>query len=176
MTRKEIIAKGLAYWVIFLMLHFGYEFLPILPLKLIGATDESFYQNQKVGFFAYIIVNLLEWLVRRKRIENLDSFLFTRMFTSVIIPWVTFAIWYMVPCYYGRLATDALEIIYSNIAVLVVVACTMVLERRLDTLAYDRASKVVIVALLLILISQYFIFTFRLPWADVFVDVYTGSH
>jgi len=93
-------------------------------------TNESFCQNQKTGFFAYAIVNLLEWLVRRE------------------------AIWYMLPCHYGRLSSVVLEAIYSNIVVVVVVVFTMVLERTLDTLTHDSPSKFVILVVFVVLFSD----------------------
>jgi len=40
----------------------------------------------------------------------------------------------------------------------------------MDGIPYHNLSKVVIIALFVISMSLYIIFTFKLPWADVFAD------
>ena len=64
----------------------------------------------------------------------------------------------------------AIEILYANIALLLSGFCALVVEQTMDGITYQNLSKVVIIALFIISMSLYIIFTFKLPWADVFTD------
>ena len=167
---KRYYLKLLGFWAGFLILHYSYDFLPILPIKFISGINESFFQHIKIVYFAYIIVNLVEYLTRRKDIENRESFILTRLFSTTILPWFVFIIWFIAPAYYGPIGNVAFEILYANIALLLSGFCALVLEQTMDGIPYQNLSKVVIIALFVISMSLYIIFTFKLPWADVFAD------
>ncbi len=167
---KRYYLKLLGFWAGFLILHYSYDFLPILPIKFISGINESFFQHIKIVFFAYIIVNLVEYLTRRKDIENRENFILTRLFSTTILPWFVFIIWFIAPAYYGPIGNVAFEILYANIALLLSGFCALVLEQTMDGIPYQNLSKVVIIALFVISMSLYIIFTFKLPWADVFAD------
>lgn len=168
--RKRHYLKLLGFWAGFLILHYSYDFLPILPIKLISGINESFFQHIKIVFFAYLIVNLVEFLTRRKDLENRESFILTRLFSTTILPWFVFIIWYIAPAYYGPIGNIAVEILYANIALLLSGFCGLVIEQTMDGIPYQNLSKIVIIALFVISLSLYIIFTFKLPWADVFAD------
>ena len=178
MDRKGYIFKLVGFWAGFLVLHYAYEFLPILPFKLFSGIDESFFQHAKVAFFGYLAVNLVEYLVRRRRpageggIENVESFAFSRLFSSIILPWFIFIAWFAAAAFYGRLPTVFLEILYSNIALLLAGTCVLVMENSMEGIAYSRGFKAVILVLFVLSVIYYVIFTFRLPWADFFADPY----
>jgi hypothetical protein len=167
---KRTYLKLLAFWAGFLILHYSYDILPILPIKLISGINESFFQHIKTVFFAYLIVNQVEYLTRRKDIENREGFILTRLFSTTILPWFVFIIWFMAAAYYGPIENVAVEILYANIALLLSGFCALVVEQTMDGIRYQNLSKVVIIALFVISLSLYIIFTFRLPWADVFAD------
>jgi len=167
---KRYYLKLLGFWASFLILHYSYDFLPILPIKIISGINESFFQHVKIVFFAYLIVNLVEYVTRRKDIENRESFILTRLFSTTILPWFVFIIWFMAPAYYGPIGNVAIEILYANIALLFSGFCTLIIEQTMDGIRYQNLSRVVIIALFFISLSLYVIFTFKLPWADVFAD------
>jgi hypothetical protein len=64
----------------------------------------------------------------------------------------------------------AIEILYANIALLLSGFCALVVEQTMDGIHYQNLSKFVIIALFVISMSLYIIFTFKLPWADFFSD------
>ena len=167
---KRYYLKLLAFWAGFLILHYAYDFLPIFPIKIISGINESFFQHVKVVFFAYLIVNLVEYLIRDNEIKNKESFVLTRLFSTTILPWFVFIIWFIAPAYYGRIGNVAIEILYANIALLLSGFCALAVEQTMDGISYQTTAKVVIIALFVISLSLYIIFTFRLPWADVFAD------
>jgi hydrogenase-4 membrane subunit HyfE len=164
------VLKASGFWIGFLALHYAYNFLPILPIQLISGTNESFFQHQKIAFYTYLMVCGIEYLVRRRQIMDLSRFLHSRLFATLLVPWLVFVVWYIAPAYYGPWPTVFLEILYSNIAVIVVAVCVLVVERDMELMTYSRALRVLIVALFVVSISLFTIFTYRLPWTDVFAD------
>jgi len=168
LIKKRDLIKLLGFWASFLILHYSYDFLPILPIKIISGINESFFQHIKVGFFAYLIVNLVEYLIRRKEIEDKEGFIFTRLFSTTILPWFIFVIWFIAPAYYGPIDNLALEILYANIALILSGICILAIEQTMESVTFQSLSKVVIISLFFVSISLYIIFTFNLPWADVF--------
>jgi hypothetical protein len=180
MSKKGYIFKLVGFWVGFLVLHYAYEFFPILPFKLLSGIDESFFQHAKVALFAYLAVNLVEYLVRRGRppeeggIENVESFAFSHIFSNTILPWFVFIAWFAPAAFFGRLPTVFLEFLYANIALLLAGTCALVMENGMEGIAYGKGFKAVILVLFIVSASYYVIFTFRLPWADFFADPYAG--
>ncbi len=166
--RKRDFSKVGGLWLAFLVLHLGYDFLPIAPLGLVAATNESVFQHMKGLFYAYVLVNIIEYVTRRKALDQRVAFIYARLLSTLLLPWVMFILWYMAPAYYGELPSIPLEIVYANVMVLLVGASTVMLERGFETMRYSRELKVLIIALFVISISLYTIFTFKLPWADVF--------
>ena len=181
MSKRGYISKLVGFWVGFLILHYAYEFFPILPFKLFSGIDESFFQHAKVAFFAYLVVNLVEYLLRRGRpageggIESLEGFVFSRLFSLTILPWFIFFTWFAAAAFYGRLPTVFLEILYSNIALLLAGTCALVMEKSMEGSVYSRGFKAVVLSLFILSVLYYVIFTFRLPWADFFADPYAAT-
>ena len=168
LIKKHDLIKLLGFWASFLILHYSYDLLPILPIKIISGINESFFQHIKVGFFAYLIVNFVEYLVRRKEIENKESFIFTRLFSTTILPWFIFIIWFIAPAYYGPIDNLAMEILYANIALILSGICILAIEQTMESVTFQALSKSVLGKKFIIEYSLYIIFTFNLPWADVF--------
>jgi hypothetical protein len=172
MDGKRSWMKVAGLWVSFLVLHYTYDWLPIFPLKLVSGTDESVFQHMKIGFYAYLLVNVVEYLIRRKHLPALGTFIYSRMFTTTLVPWFVFILWYIAAAYHGQLPTVFLEILYANIAVILVGMCVTITEAALEQAPYNLAFRIMSVALFLVSISHFTIFTFRLPWVDVFADPY----
>jgi len=170
MQGKQRYFKLVGFWVGFLALHYAYDFLPILPIQIISGVDESFFQHAKIAFFAYGIVSLIEYIVRRRHIHSSERFVFSRLFSTTILPWFIFIIWFTAPAYYGRITNMAIEIAFANIALLLAGICTLVVEQAMEGIVFNRSLKAVIVALFVVSISLYVIFTFKQPWADVFAE------
>jgi type II secretory pathway pseudopilin PulG len=63
-----------------------------------------------------------------------------------------------------------LEILFSNVIVILVGLAVLVVERWLDRQTFNRGFKAVTAALFVISVSLFVIFTQRLPWCDVFAD------
>ena len=162
--------KILLFYVIFMLMYFLYKYFPVFPLSLICAINESNFQHYKAIFFAFLFVDLIEYFKYRKRIEKPGEFWFPRLTAAIFAPWVVFLLWYIAPAVYGRMPNIPLEIVYANIITLIVGYFVVILERGFMQMTYSRSLKIIILALFLISLGLYLLFTFNLPWADVFVE------
>lgn len=170
MRDRRSYLKLIAFWVSFMVLHYAYEFVPISALRWLGAVDESFFQHAKIAFFGYLIVNLVEYGWRGRRAPNRDAFAYARLLSTTLLPWFVFILWFTGPAYLGPIPNVAAEILFANVALLLAGLCTLIVEERLQGLTYDAPLKAVIVALFVIAASLFVIFTYRMPWHDVFAD------
>ncbi len=122
----------------------------------------------KVGLFTYLLASLLEYLLVRKNISNLVGFIYARLFAATIFPFAIFIFFYMAPAYYGQIQSIPVEVIFANVALLLASFSSIAIERQIETGQPNRLFRFVVIVLFLVSLSQYIIFTYRLPWADVF--------
>lgn len=162
--------KALLFYAIFLLFYGLSKVATGMPLALIIATNESNFQHYKAAFFCYLIASLIEYLVFRKRISAEQGFLYSRMAAAVFIPWMVFLLWYLAPAVIGKWPRELYEIIWSNLITIAVAFSTVVLERGMMEIHFSRELKLVLWTLFIASITLYIIFTFQLPWADVFVE------
>lgn len=168
--RTSILWKVLAFWFVFLTLYGLYKFFPVFLLSLISGITESTFQHFKAGFFSYLIVNIVEYAWNYHKIEHRESFIYSRLAATIFLPWFIFLLWYLAPAVIGRWPNNTYEIIYANVITLLVGYCTVTLEAGLEKIKYLGRQKAVLVTLFLVSILLYTVFTFRLPWADVFIE------
>jgi hypothetical protein len=62
------------------------------------------------------------------------------------------------------------EIVYANAVLLLSGWCTLVMEEALEDMRATAAARAVTVGLFLISAALYVIYSYRLPWHDVFAD------
>lgn len=62
---------------------------------ILGEGIESIYAHMKMYFYAYLLVSLVEYFVRRKQIASAGSFWTTRMLVASSFPWMSIAIWFV---------------------------------------------------------------------------------
>ena len=168
--RPNVWWKAAAFWAVFMVLYLAYRFFPVFPLCLICGTVESIFQHAKAGFYSYLIVSAVEYAAVRSRIADRGRFLFSRMSATVFLPWVIFLLWYTVPAIVGRFPDNVHEIVYANIVTYLVGVVVVVLEGGWQRATYDGRLRALLIALFLISILLNTIFTYRLPWTDVFVE------
>ena len=168
-SKTYISVRGLIYIPIFLLLHYSFEWFPNLLTQIFSGTEESVFQHCKVGFYAYLILIVLEYAVFRKKIKETTKYWWSRLLGAFLIPWVIFVIWFSAPAVYGFIPILWLEILYANICTYLTILGISIIERNFEELNFSRAMKTCLIILLLILIMEFTIFSFKLPWADMFV-------
>jgi len=171
-SKKWIIIRSALYLVIFILLHYAYDWFPNPVFAVFSGIDESVYQHMKIAFYAYIILIVIEFLIFRKKIERSQAYFFTRLFSTVIIPWIVFVLFFIGRALYPYEFPEIIEIIYAlGITFLVGIVISFI-ELEFDEVEYSKRFQILLVILLIILIMEFTVFTFRLPWHDIFADPY----
>jgi hypothetical protein len=165
--RYPILIKMVVYQVIFLLLHYTYDWFPNNLAKIFSGINESIFQHMKIAFFSYIILSLIEYLWVRKRTPT-NAYFFSRVFATSFIPWTVFVFYFMAAAYYGEIDNIPIEILYANLVLFMASFATIIVEQHIEKAQPGIAFKIVCGALFLVSLSYYIIFTYRLPWFDVF--------
>lgn len=175
---KELIWKKVGYIALktfifvafYAILHFLYTDLSANPFfRAIAGTDESVFQHMKIGFFAYLITIGFDFLIIRKKIESKESFLFSRLLSNLLVPWLIFIIWYIVPAIVGKELTLAAELTWAMVVVIFIGIIVSFLDENTEKIAYNLPIKIIIGVLIAVSILIFVWFSFELPWIDVFV-------
>lgn len=163
-----LILKVVIFQVIFLILHYSYEWLPNGATRIFSATDESVYQHMKVVFFSYIILALGEYAVRRRSINAPTSFTYARLFSIVMLPLIMIPYFLTCPAFFVKIESIPLEILFANIVLIATSLSTFIMEQHLEQSEPNRGFKIVLITLFVFTLLEFVIFTYRLPWFDIF--------
>ncbi len=164
-------AKIILLYLVFMVFYGVYRAFPVFPLSIVSGISESNFQHYKAAFFTFLLVDLIEYLVFRKRIQSLAVFWYGRLLMAVLVPWIIFLFWYIAPAVYGQFPTQLGEIIYANLITILVFISALLLEDGFLRIPFSRNLKILTWVLLLISLLLFMVFTFsHLPWADVFVE------
>jgi hypothetical protein len=165
-----IALKTFIFLAWFSILHFLYTELSANPFfQAIAGTDESVFQHLKIGFFGYLLTIGVDYLIIRKKIENINSFAFSRLLSSILVPWIIFVIWYIVPAIVGHEIPLAYELIWAFFVVILTGVIAAIIDENTEKIKFNLAFKIAIVALVALSIIIFIWFSFELPWIDVFV-------
>ena len=169
--KNYVYVKSAVYLIIFLILHYLYEMLPHPVFALFSGTSESVYEHMKIAFYSYIFLTIIEFTIFRKKINDNEKFVFSHLFSAVLIPWMSM-MWYLIisVVYADQIPILTLEIIYSIAITYVSVIPICILEQWYSQIEFNKQVKFVILILLMLSIVQFTVFTFRLPWHDIFAD------
>jgi len=175
-TVLHIIIKIVIFWVLFLILHFSYDWIKNPIVAVFSGTNESFMQHAKIGFVAYSLASVVEFFLWGNQPGNPGSFLYSRMITSLALPWVMFIVYYIAPAFYGKpMPTIPLEIVYANIILLIIGVILASFEAGLATITFSTRSGIILWILWVLGFVEMAIFTFRPPWADFFRSDFNGK-
>jgi hypothetical protein len=166
----RLLIKVIAFQLVFLILHYSYEWFPNGFTRIFSAIDESVYQHMKVAFFSYIPVILGEYLLRRKSITSLSQFSYARIFSLVLLPLIMIIYFMAAPAFVVKIESIPLEIIFANLALIATSLSAFLIEEHFENTEITRAVKIVLIVLLILSFSEFLIFTERLPWCDIFAN------
>ena len=165
---KTVLLKSLAVHGVFAVLHFSYDWFPNRIVGLFSGTSEAVFQHMKIGFYSYGLISVIEGLLRRKKIDRMADFAFARLTSTVFYPWFMFILFYAPTAFYGKYQTNLAEIISANSVLFLNSICAILLENELERIKLSREFMWMMAILALILVSLYVIFSFQIPWFDVF--------
>ena len=69
-NKNLIIWKIIIFQVVFLILHYLYDWFPCQVTQIFSGTNESVFQHMKIGFYSYLVVAFIEFLLIRKNIQD----------------------------------------------------------------------------------------------------------
>lgn len=160
--------KVFLYLIIFSILHFSYDLTKLKFLIPFGGIDESIFQHLKMAFWAYLITSVIEYSYLRRRFKNFISFFIPRLFSSVIIPWLIFLVWYLAPAIYGKFNSAIPELIWAVLVTILSGISGVLIEREIQGRKFSKAFITVTLLLGIISAFLYIKFTYQLPWIDMF--------
>lgn len=167
MLSMNIFIKPILYLVLFSLLHFGYDWTQWRFLIPFFGINESIFQHLKMAFWAYLITSVVEYILIKK---NTKYSWFPRLFSAIIIPWIIFLLWYLAPALYGKFTLAILEVFWAIFVTYIAGLIAGLIEKNFEENDFTMGFKIVIIALLIISALLYILFTYRVPWVDLFVD------
>ncbi len=170
--RKYIFIRSLLFLAIFTGMHYLFKFFPNVITQVFSSIYESVFQHMKVGFYSYLILSVIEFLVFKKKIADTTKFLFSRVFSMVLYPYLIFLFFLFTRVVYPWQMQFVIEIISAQTVVYVSVLFLGFLEVEILKLEFGKRLRVLLLILLVLLIIEFTAFSFYLPWHDVLADPY----
>ncbi len=166
-SKYYIPGKAIVYLLLFSLLHYLYEWIPNIVIALFSGTSESIYQHMKIGFYVYLLLSLIEFIVFRNQIEDRQKFLFSRLLSAFLVSYMSM-FFYLIGSMFGHITLVFLEVIYSISICFISIFPVLILERWYEKFDYNTNVKLIIIILIIISIIEFTVFTFKLPWHDIF--------
>lgn len=164
----SILVKVILFQIVFLLMHFLYDWLPNGITTLFSGINESVYQHMKIGFYCYILVALIEYLWARPSISSRKRFLFSRLFTVVFLPYVMLIMFLISPIVFIKIESIPGEIIFANVTLILTSVSSLLVEKQVEKAEPGTSFQIVLLVLFLLTLTQFVVFTYRLPWFDLF--------
>jgi hypothetical protein len=168
-TTRSFLLKLLAFWILFLIFHFAYEWLPSTVVAVFAGTSEGAVQHMKMAFWAFTFASVGEYFLRRVPADQRGSFFDSRLLITNLAPWSMFY-WYILPVLYGKpFASEAVEIVAANIILLLAGIALLFLERDLSNIRISRAGRVILILFWVLSAFLLAAVSFKVPWAGFFI-------
>jgi hypothetical protein len=164
----SIAAQVILLHIFFLLLHYLYDWFPNAFTQIISGIDESVYQHMKIGFFSVILLVIIEYLITRPHIQDHKTWFTARLFTCSFLPLVMMPIYLSGPLFFGQLESILAEVIFANIALIITSLVSFVTQEQIEQASPKALFMILVAALFLLNAAQYIVFTYRLPWFDIF--------
>lgn len=166
----NIYIKSLLYLAIFSILHFGYDLTRWAFLAPLCGINESVVQHLKMAFWAYLLASLIEYFIVRRKLNERNTFWYPRLLSTIMVPWFVMLIWYLVPAFFGRVESSALELLWGIFSTYFAAVMGGIVERNIEGTAATVSFKIVILVLFIISAFLYVWFTYKPPWIDLFIN------
>lgn len=166
----NIYLKSLLYLMIFSILHFGYDLTHWAFLTPFCGINESVFQHLKMAFWAYLIASLIEYFIGRKKFIGKNNFWYSRLLSTIMVPWFVILIWYIVPALFGKVSLSMLEIIWAIFSAYFSGVIAGIIEKNIENNVVTLSFKIVILILIVVSAFLYIFFTYKPPWIDLFIN------
>ncbi|MGQ9616267.1 MAG: DUF6512 family protein [Spirochaetota bacterium] len=166
----RVYIKALLYLAIFSILHFGYDLTHRGFLVPLCGIDESIFQHLKMAFWAYLFASIIEYFLSRKRYYKRESFWYTRLLSTVLVPWFIVLIWYLVPALLGRVESLVIDLVWAIFSAFLSAIFGITIERSIEDIKTALSFKLIVLFLFIVSAFLYVWFTYKPPWIDLFVN------
>ncbi len=159
--------------VIFSFLHFIYDMSQEnIVVGIFSGTDESVFQHMKIGFYTYLILTVIEYLIFMKQIkkEERDKFLYSRLLTAILLSWFMIVLYLIAALFIQEQPPLEFELFYSIFMGYISILPALMLETWYEKFEFPTRIKYLILFLVFLLIIEVTIFTFNKPWHDIFAE------
>ena len=170
--KKYLYLRSLLFLAIFIGMHYLFKFFPNVITQVFSGINESVFQHMKVGFYSYLILSIIEFLVFKKKITNKVKFLFSRILSMVLYPYLIFLFFLFSRVVYPWQMLFVIEIIFAQITVYISVLFLSFIEVDIAKFEFGKRLRVLFVILLGLLIIEFTTFSFYLPWHDILGNPY----
>lgn len=155
--------KLIAVWVLFLALHFSYETFPNSLFQILGEVGETTYFHMKMLFFAYVLVTLAEFLVRRKKLVSPAGFVYSRALIAVAYPWLAITLWFTAEALGLVMPNLAIELVYANVTTAIGIYLALRMEEALDGVDFRPSLRALVIVLFACATVSYVAFSLHTP-------------
>ena len=154
--------KLIAGFLLFLFFHQIYDILAGGTLAaILGEGIKSIYAHMKMYFYAYLLVCLIDYFLRRRQLASSGSFGYPRMLIAASFPWMSIAIWF-IPVALGFELGRA-ELVYSFVLTALGLYFAVRLEEGLEGVEFRPALKAMIWLAFVAAFITYIGFSFHVP-------------
>jgi len=164
----SLVVKAIVLQIIFIVLHYSYDWFPNNFTALCSGINESVYQHMKIGYFSYVLFALMEFILIRQAIHSFDRYIYARLFSATYFPLVMMVIYLLGPLTFGHTESMLVEIIFANAALLATSVSTLIVEGHIEASKPKVSFRVLTIALFVLSFAQFIVFTFDIPWFDIF--------
>lgn len=152
--------KLLVGYLLFVLFHQIYDILGGGALAaILGEGIESIYAHMKMYFYAYLIVSVIDYFLRRKDLKS--TFWYSRMLIAASFPWMSIAIWFIPEAVGIDLGSFGLP--YSLVMTLVGLFFAFSLDENLENVEFQPVVKTFIWIAFAAALITYVGFSFHVP-------------
>jgi hypothetical protein len=165
---RKILLKAIYIQITFLVLHYLYDFFPNAVTRVISGTSEAVFQHMKIAFFAFGLVSLIEFFVRRNQVDDRVNYAFSLLAANLLYCWPMFILFFAPPAYYGPYELIVTEIVWANIILYSTSVCAVIFEQQFANGILSKEFRGMVSVLWLVLLSLFVIYSNDNPWFDLF--------
>ena len=154
--------KLIVGYLLFVVFHQIYDILGGGTLaSILGECIESNYAHMKMYFYAYLVVSVVDYFLRRGQVASSGSFWNSRMLIASSFPWMSIAIWFVPEALGMHLGN--FELAYSLVMTIVGLYFAFNLDKDLENIEFRPAVKIFIWIAFAAALITYVGFSFHVP-------------
>lgn len=154
--------KFIVGYILYVFFHQIYDIFPGTWVGIIfGEGIESVYAHMKMLFYAYLLVSLIDYFLRRNTIR-LEAFVYARMLILACVPWMMIVMYYTVEAVWMELPRIP-GLIWALVATGLGLYFSIRLEEPFEQMPLRGATKAMIALAFVTALVTYIGFSFSVP-------------